>query len=211
MSTVRATLVALAVVLSSFAADAASDPKSDQKIAALLDELGRASDQVKTLRAEFVQKKHVAIVRDVLESSGTFLLDKSGRIAWSVTAPEPVRVVIRKDGVYAGGKRVAGGADGAAASVSPLPMIEGMSGIFAGLSPKTAEAFEVTSLGEHRLRLKPRSAELARWIAAIEITLDPKQKTPSHVRIEEPGGDSTEITFRDVVVNPALDDTAFAP
>ena len=197
----------LAIVLLPLAVSAATDQKTE----ALLVELGKASAQVKTLQAQFVQEKHVAIVRDVLRSSGTFTLDKGGRIAWSVTEPEPLRVVIKKDGVFADGKRVVGGADNAAASASVLPMIEGMSGIFAGLSPKTAEAFDVERLADDKLRLKSRSPELARWIAAIEITLDPKQRTPTHIRLEEPGGDVTEITFRDVVLNPKLDDTAFAP
>jgi outer membrane lipoprotein-sorting protein len=192
-------------VVAALALVAATDPKTEK----LLAELGRASAEVRTLRAQFVQEKHVTIVRDVLRSSGTFLLDKSGRIAWSVTEPDPVRVVIRKDGVFAGGKPVAG--DGAAVSVSALPMVEGMSGIFAGLSPKTAEAFDVKPLGENRLRLEPRARELARWIAAIEITLDAKTKTPARVKLEEPGGDVTDIVCSDVVVNPKLDDAAFAP
>jgi len=198
-------VAALAAVCASPLAVAATDAKTE----ALLRELGRASAEVRTLKAHFVQEKHVTIVRDVLRSSGTFLLDKNGRIAWSVTDPEPIRVVIRKDGVFAGGKPIAG--EGATASVSALPMVEGMSGIFAGLSPKTAEAFDVTTLGENRLRLEPRTKELARWIAAIEITLDAKTKTPTRGKLEEQGGDVTEIVFSDVVVNPTPDDAAFAP
>jgi outer membrane lipoprotein-sorting protein len=200
---------AAAIALALLAATAGRAQSTDAKTAALLRELGRASDAVHTLRARFVQEKHVAIVRDVLRSSGTFTLDKGGRITWDVTEPEPVRVVIRQDGVFAGGKRLTG--EGAAASVSPVPMLQGMSGVFAGLSPRTADAFEVTPLGGDRLRLRPRSADLARWVAAIEITLDPKTKTPARVRIEEPGGDSADIAFDDVVVNPPLDDAAFAP
>jgi len=192
----------LSIVAGAFAA-------TDAKTQSLLEELGRASADVHTLRAEFVQEKHIAIVRDVLRSSGTFFLDKSGRIAWVVRDPEPLRVVIRKDGIFAGGKAVS--PEGAAAGGSVLPMIEGMSGIFAGLSPKTSEAFDVALVAPEHLRLKPRSPELARWVAAIDITLDAKRKTPSNVHLEEPGGDVTDITFHDVVVNPPLDDAAFAP
>ena len=201
----RLARVSALLLSASVAAHAATDAKAE----AMLRDLGTASDAVRTLRAEFVQEKHVAIVRDVLRSSGTFFLDKSGRIAWIVRDPEPLRVVIRKDGVFAGGKPIA--PEGAAAGVSPLPMIEGMSDVFAGLSPKTAKAFDVTSLGPDHLRLVPRSPELARWVSAIDITLDAKTKTPGRVRLEEPGGDVTDIVFRDVVVNPALDDAAFAP
>ena len=175
-----------------------------------LRELGRESATVHTLRARFVQEKHVSIVRDVLRSSGTFVLDKRGRIAWDVAEPDPVRIVIRKDGVFAGGKRVAGGADDTA-KFSPLPMLEGLNEIFAGVSEQTAKSFDVTLLDHDRLRLKPRSQRLADWVAAIEITLGPAPRVPVRVKLDEPSGDSTEITFRDVEVNPKLDDAAFAP
>jgi len=181
----------------------------DQNLHETLRELGRAADQVTAIRAAFVQEKHVAIVRDVLRSSGTFLLDKrSGRVAWQVTEPEPVRIVISKQGVFAGGKLVTGGD---AARFSPLPMLQGMTDLFGGISEATARSFEVTLVGRDRLRLKPRSRELSAWMQAIEITVDAKTKTPRLVHLEEPGGDVTEISFRDVVVNPKLDDTAFAP
>jgi outer membrane lipoprotein-sorting protein len=172
---------------------------------------------VSTLQAHFAQEKHVTIVRDVLRSSGTFWLDKRGRIAWQVTEPDAVRVVIRKDGMFVAGKRVGAesagqGAESATNStLSPLPMLEGLNGIFAGVSEETARDFEVTFRDRDRLRLVPRSRALSVWLSAIEITLGGEAQTPRHVRLEEPGGDVTEITFSDVTVNPRLDDAAFAP
>src|SRR6185369_811423 len=88
----------------------AGGQSADPHVLERLRELGRASASVTTLRAHFVQEKRLSIVRDVLHSSGTFLLDKRGRVVWDVAEPDPVRIVITRDGVYAGGKRVAGGA-----------------------------------------------------------------------------------------------------
>jgi outer membrane lipoprotein-sorting protein len=193
----------------------AAAPSPD--VLAKLRELGRASATVSTLRAHFAQEKHVTIVRDVLRSSGTFWLDKRGRIAWQVTEPDAVRVVIRKDGMFVAGKRVGAESDGRGAEsathapLSPLPMLEGLNGIFAGVSEETTRDFEVTFHDHDRLRLVPRSRSLSAWISAIEITVGGEAKTPQHVRLEEPGGDVTEITFSDVTVNPPLDDATFAP
>jgi outer membrane lipoprotein-sorting protein len=186
-------------------------------VVARLRELGRASATVSTLRAHFVQEKHVTIVRDVLRSSGTFWLDKRGRIAWQVAEPDSMRVVIRRDGVFVAGKRVGadsaerGGESATNAKLSPLPMLEGLNGIFAGVSEETARDFEVTFRDRDRLHLVPRSRSLSAWLSAIEITLGGEAQTPQIVRLEEPGGDVTEITFSDVTVNPPLDDAAFAP
>jgi outer membrane lipoprotein-sorting protein len=182
-----------------------------------LRELGRASATVTTLRAHFEQEKHLTIVRDVLRSSGTFWLDRRGRIAWQVAEPDAVRVVIRADGVFVAGKRVGAespsrsGGSGPGATLSPLAVLEHLNGIFAGVSEETLRDFEVTFHDRERLRLVPRARSLSAWISAIEITLGGEAQTPRRLRLEEPNGDVTEITFSGVVVNPPLDDAAFAP
>jgi outer membrane lipoprotein-sorting protein len=208
MSKPRRSLAALVLFLASAAVAGAQS--ADPRVLERLRALGRASASVTTLRAHFEQEKRLSIVRDVLHSSGTFLLDKRGRIVWDVAEPDRVRILITREGVYAGGKRVAGGAQGPSA-LSPLPMFEGLGGIFAGVSEATAKDFEVTFLSADRLRLVPRSPRLAEWVSRIEITLGGEAPVPVGVRLEEPGGDVTEIAFRDVAVNPPLDDAAFAP
>jgi outer membrane lipoprotein-sorting protein len=183
-------------------------------VGAMLRELGRAGAKVETLQARFVQEKHLAIVRDVLRCAGTFLLDKKIGVVWKVVEPKPARIVIREDGVFVDGKRVGGvgrAAAGEGADYSPLPTLEGLNEIFAGISEQTTRDFEVARIGAERLRLKPRSAVLGAWLSALEITLDAKTGTPAQIHIEEPGGDSTDIRFSDLVVNPELGDAAFAP
>jgi outer membrane lipoprotein-sorting protein len=209
MSTAPRRLSALAFSLA-LVASVGAGQTADPQVLERLRELGRASAGVTTLRAHFEQEKRVSIVRDVLRSSGTFLLDKRGRLAWDVAQPDPVRIVITRDGVYAGGKRVAGEAAGSR-TLSPLPMLEGLSGIFAGVSQATAKDFDVTFLATDRVALTPRAPRLAEWVSRIVITLGGEARIPVAVRLEEPGGDVTEIAFRDVVVNPPLDDAAFAP
>src|SRR5262249_18211211 len=155
---------------------------ADPQVLERLRELGRASARVTTLRAHFEQEKRLSIVRDVLRSSGTFLLDKRGRVAWDVAEPDPVRIVITRDGVYVGGKRVAGDAAGSP-TVSPLPMLEGLSGIFAGVSEATAKDFDVTFLTADRVALTPRAPRLAEWVSRIVITLGGEARIPVAVRL----------------------------
>lgn len=173
-----------------------------------LREIGRAQEKIATLRARFVQEKHISIVREVLRSSGVFTLDRRGRVAWDVTEPERMRIVLSPEGVFAGGRKVSSvGPPG----ISPLPFLQRFTGLFAGLSESLTEDFEVTLVDRDRLRLAPRAPALSTWVQAIEIALDPTQKIPVHVRLEEPGGDVTDIEFSELAVNPKLDDGAFAP
>jgi outer membrane lipoprotein-sorting protein len=181
---------------------------ADSEIERYLGEVSRAQAKVSTLRARFAQEKHVAILHDALRSSGIFTLERRGRIVWDVTEPERVRIVISPEGVFVGGQRMAGEAP---SGISPLPMLERFTEIFAGLSEATTRDFEVTRVDRDRLRLVPRSAALRNWIQALEITLEPERKIPVHIRLEEPGGDTAEIRFSDLSLNPKLEEGAFTP
>ncbi len=189
---------------------AAAEPEIDPALRTMLRDLAAKSAPVKTIRAHFEQRKRLAIVTDELRSSGTLLLDKQGAIVWDVREPEAARIVLSKAGIYANGKSVVGG-DGAPAGFSPLPMLESMNDVFAGVSENTTRSFEITRLAADRLRLVPRSAAVKAWLEAMEIEVDPKRGTPTRVRLLEPGGDTTEVTLSAVELNPTLPQGAFAP
>ncbi|MGH7857015.1 MAG: LolA family protein, partial [Candidatus Binatia bacterium] len=180
---------------------------SSPEVETYLAELADAQKEISTLRARFLQEKRLSIVRDTLRSSGTLLLGEDGRIAWIVEEPEPLRIVIRPDGVFAGGKPVEAGAE----TLSPLPVLKRVRGLLAGLSPETLRDFEITREGPDGLRLVPRSPELGRWVRAIAIGLEPGRKVVRGLRLEEPEGDVTEIRFSEIELNPRLDERAFAP
>lgn len=172
-----------------------------------LRELGRAQAAIRTLRAHFVQEKRVAIVRGSLRSSGTFVLDKRGLIAWDVKEPEPMRVRIGADGVFADGKRVG---EAAPSGLSPAPILRSFTALFGGVSEGITRDFDAALAGRDRLRLVPRSPELAKWVRSIELRFD-ERGVPVEVRFDEPGGDSTEIRFTDVVLNPKLEPSEVSP
>ncbi len=196
--------------LASIALLAATVPSTapDPAVVERLREVGREQQNVTTLRAHFVQEKRLSILREVLRSSGTFKVDTRGRVAWDVAEPEPIRIVISERGVFAGGRPVAGGL---IAELSPFSAFRGFTELFAGLSEKTLENFEVTLQAHDRFRMVPRSKRLKTWVSAVEITLDAKQPAPRKIRLEEAGGDVTEIVLTELVVNPKLDDSAFEP
>jgi outer membrane lipoprotein-sorting protein len=169
--------------------------------------IAEAHRSISSMRARFVQERRLTIVRDVLRSSGIFVLDKSGRVSWRVESPESLRVVILAEGVFVDGKRVESGPE----AFSPLPFLERMGRLFAGISEEVRREFDVGLPAPERLRLAPREPGLARWIRAIDITFDGPQRTPTHVRLEEPEGDVTEIRFSEIEVNPLLAPDTFQP
>jgi outer membrane lipoprotein-sorting protein len=182
---------------------AAASPAGDY-----LREVARAQKPVSALRARFVQEKRLTIVRDRLRSSGTFVLARDRGIVWQVESPERLRIVITREGVFAGGTRVD---DRGPAGFSPAPVLEKFVDFFTGMSEDIEREFRVEKVGPDRLRLEPRGSEFARWLTALEIGFDAERKLPLQVRLEEPEGDVTEVTFESLEVNPRIEPSAFAP
>ncbi len=210
MITAHRRLSALAFSLA-FLASVGGGQTADPHVLERLRELGRASAGVTTLRAHFEQEKRLSIVRDVLRSSGTFLLDKRGRVAWDVTEPDA--------GADRHHPRRSLCAAASASRAKPRALASSLRCRCSRGSPGSSPAsrkprrkdFDVTFLAVDRVALTPRAPRLAEWVSRIVITLGGETRIPVAVRLEEPGGDVTEIAFRDLVVNPPLDDAAFAP
>lgn len=164
--------------------------------------------EVSSVRARFVQEKRSVIVRDVLRSSGEFLLDRNRGIVWAVEEPERLRIVMAPGGVWAGGRRVD---EGLPADVSLLPMLETFGHLFSGGAKALEPDFVVTEKSPSELRLVPREERLRAWLDAIELRLDGERRLPIWVRIEEAGGDRSEIRFENLETNPELGEEAFRP
>jgi outer membrane lipoprotein-sorting protein len=60
-----------------------------------------------------------------------------------------------------------------------------------------------------RLELTPRSAEVAKLVRKIDLWVAEGQGNPAQVKITEPSKDTVLVEYSDLVVNPALPDSAF--
>lgn len=201
-----AAILALLLAIGGSIAALAAEPAG--RAAAILDEARAAQGDYRTFRARFEQERQISLFEGTLRSSGVFLLDRSGSVAWIVEQPEPLRVVLSREGIFADGRRVDRDAP---AGVGPLRVARGFVDFFASSSAELSRDFEISAAAGDRVRLVPRREELRRWLAAVELELAGERRLPSAIVLEEAEGDRTTIRFREVEIDPALDADAFAP
>ena len=162
-----------------------------------LDGIRERLAQPKVLRGEFTQQKHLAGFRNPLRSSGSFVLSRERGIVWETLAPFPSKTVITSDRILSrlpdGSMRVEmdGEQQPALAAVNAL-----LFALFAGDVAALSERFETTPATSDATRwtlgLVPKPGALDRVFLRLEVQGDAFVR---RVRIEERGGDVTEIAF----------------
>ncbi len=158
-----------------------------------------------SLTARFTQKRHWAALKDTLLTEGTLQYDRSGKMVWKTEKPSVSELTL----------------EGASATMR-FPALNTTQKFDLSSEPGMAKVFEsITAVLKADLeRLVPLYAVRVRKAAPLELELTPRNPqvasvvsrlhltfnaTPdlTGVTLEEPGGDSTEIAFRDHAVKMA--------
>ena len=188
---------------------------SEQELSALLDRLETKLGQIRTLRAGFVQEKHLSIFTDVVKSEGVLLFRRPDAVRFEMTKPFQSVLI-------AAGKSVARYEflDGRwqkmkSGETTALRIVTGqIASWLEGKFRQKSDAYAISARADDATTvvLTPRAEKLRQFMTAIELALDKDETHFTSVTIREPGGDFTRMSFpnpKDNIDLPAeLFDTA---
>lgn len=167
------------------------------------EKLRRDSARIKTISADFVQKKTLKILSKPLVSEGKFYYTAPDFIRWEYA--KPLRSIVisgkgtTKRYMASGGKMVEDQAGGAQAMKIVLTEVAGwMSGKFDSNPSFKATLKEGT---QTLITLVPVEKNMAGFFEKIEIVVSRKDASVKSVRIVESASAETRIDFSHVVVN----------
>lgn len=192
-------LATTALLILNSAAPASSAPESiPPELSALRESLRRTE----ALSAKFTQVRHLAALHDALTTEGTLEYKRGGRFVWRTSPPSESELVMD-------GKRVTIHYPGMGAektidfSTEPgmAKVFETIREVLQGDIDNLAALFTVSIRKKEplSLSLSPRTEALSRTVSRIQLDFD-RQLHLVHVTLGEPDGDSTDISFRDHVV-----------
>ncbi len=179
------------------AAPSASTTETSPEIAALQKKLAGTA----MVAGSFTQTRRWAALRDSLVTHGTFQWTRGGKMTWRTLPPAESELVV--EGSQATMRYPAlgttqsfdfGGDPGMAAVFDCIAAV--LRADFEKLAPQFD--VRVTLREPLGVSLKPRSTELAKVIAGIELTFTARNDL-ARVVLYEGGGDQTEISFKDQV------------
>jgi outer membrane lipoprotein-sorting protein len=152
--------------------------------------------------AKFTQTRHLAALHDALTTEGALEYVRGGRLVWKTLPPSESELVLDGQRVTIRYPGMAGVQD---IDFSSEP---GMGKVFetirAVLQADLDHLDALFTVGIRRkaplsLVLTPKTEQLGRTLRRIGLDFD-QQFRLVHVRLEEPDGDSTDIAFRDQVI-----------
>ncbi|MBN1470575.1 MAG: outer membrane lipoprotein carrier protein LolA [Syntrophaceae bacterium] len=176
------------------------------------EKLRMESAKIKTLQADFIQKKNMKILSKPLISEGRFYFAAPGSFRWEYIRPLKSMVISHKNNtkryIYSDGAMVEDKTGGVQAMKIVLGEITGwMSGRFdqnpsfkATISKKKPDTM---------IALVPAEKNTSSMIEKIEITLSSKGGNVKSVKIFEGPDNFTQINFNNVKINESFDASVF--
>ena len=169
------------------------------------------SAKIKTLQADFIQKKFMKILSKPLVSEGCFFYAAPTSIRWEYFKPLKSIVIANKNFtkryIYSDGKMVEDETGGVQAMKIVLSEVaDWMSGKF-DQNPSFKAA--VSKKANTFITLTPVGESMAGMIEKIEITLSAKGRVVKSVKIFEGAGSFTQINFDNVKVNATINESVF--
>ena len=159
----------------------------------------------RVVAAKFVQVRHLAELDMDVEARGSMVSELDGRLRWQVDAPvRSVTVIDREKLTHFDGET----GNTAVIDQKQFPWLkllrDSLDDWLSGDPGRLAKRFMVTFPKPRTLHLVPREEALKKISSSVDITLSPNGDAISLIRITEPGGDTLEIRFSEVVNDPAL-------
>ena len=189
MSRIRALLGATSVFLALFATVAAAEraPSLEGVMQGLAESGG--------VRARYVERKHLALLAQPLETEGVLYFDPPGRLARHVEKPGPSRLAVRDDQVVlrdASGEERIDLAGNEVARTLAESLAVALGGDLERLGSRYEVAFESDAEG-WRMELVPRSSSLRRLVRRLVVSGAGRELR--RMELEEDSGDRTVTEF----------------
>lgn len=173
------------------------------------EELKSAAGTIKSVSAEFVQEKHMKILARPLISSGVFYFQAPASLRWEYRAPLRNILLMSKDGT----ERYVGTETGMVkeAGVNLQPMQVVLEHITQWLEGRFDEnpMFAANLEPGPKITLTPREKSFAKMIQRIELVFSSRPGVIETVIIRESDDSFTRLVFKNVVLNPPIDDSVF--
>jgi outer membrane lipoprotein-sorting protein len=208
--------VAVAVPLVVSGGDTAADPleglRGGAKVRALIDLVVQRQRALTSMRSDFVQHKQSTLLLEPAESRGEFLFLAPGRVRWNYSDPEGMVVVYADETLTTYRPE-----DKTAQAVRVSSKHQRFVRVLAGTQPlddlESQFAITMTDPGApepYQLTLTPTHRTLKARLEVVRLDVDRELLLPVAVKYVEADGDVTRYEFRDLEINVALDEAAFA-
>lgn len=175
-----------------------------------LDAIRMPAGKITSIRAEFIQEKHMKILFRPLRSKGAFYFRSPDSLRWEYRSPMKSIILMHhgKTTMYIEKNGTINEEDGVNLPFMRM-MLQEITRWIEGRFDEN-RAFQARLAPGHMIVLRPMEKNTARMIKMIEIGLSERPGVIKSVTIYEGENTFTRITFKNVILNPQLRDALFS-
>lgn len=180
---------------------------------ALKAELTANARDLKSLQSDFTQTKQLSYLDEAIRSAGKLYFRAPGKIRWEYLSPTNYAVIFN-------GQTMHTIEDGRIKSTNleANRRMQGLNDLLAGSLPGgdmlDENRFDITYYRDQTYYiaiLAPKDKGLSRFIRQVELAFDGTSLLPTRIRLTDPAGDTTQLTFTNQRRNVPVSDTMFRP
>ncbi len=173
-------------------------------------EIKKHSEEVNSIKSDFVQEKNLSMLEESVTSEGRFFFRKPGEIRWGYSKPYEYVIVVA-DGKF----RISNegkvsvfdiGSNQMFRQISDM-IVMAISGDFVDNEEFDIGFFENADF--YLAELKPHARQISDMLSAIKIYFDKTSMDVKKLKFIEPGDDYTLIVFKNYQKNIDLKDSEF--
>lgn len=206
MKTRLYTVISLLFVLIGFAQE---QKMSNSEITNFKAEVTKETKNIKTLKTDFVQYKHMDFLSKDIETSGKMAFKAPNLLNWQYTKPYQYSIVFKNNKIYIndqGNKSTVDAKSKMFEKINKL-IVGSVSGNMFDDNEFTITYFKTKDF--NIAKLFPKTATIKKYIKEVNLFFLENESTVSQVKLIEPSGDYTKIVFKNKQVNAKIDDSAF--
>lgn len=164
---------------------------------AVLSEIAAKNRDITSIEGEFKQRRETAMLKDAVETSGTFTYKKGGVIEWIYVIPQKKRVEISGDEIRVDGKS-SGGRNRMAKGI----MAAAGESLRSGMTVDERVFSATVKEGEKKyyVAMEPKRKDMQRMMKAIEVEYGKSDCRVKKITMTESDGNKTTIEFERLVV-----------
>ncbi len=171
----------------------------------------KASGEINSIAADFVQEKTLVALTETITSKGKLWFKRDNKVRMDYVSPFVYKMIMNGDKMFIlddqKETQVNVRSNKLFQQVNRI-MIDCMQGTILESNDFTTQVFENEST--YLLVLTPASKNLKQFFQAILLTVEKKDNSPRSIELKEPGGDMTIITLSNKTLNGPLKDEVFS-
>ncbi len=182
---------------------------SNSEISNFKNEVTKETKNIKSLKTDFVQYKHMDFLSKDIETSGKMVFKAPNLLNWQYTKPYQYSIVFKNNKIYIndqGNKSTVDAKSKMFEKINKL-IVGSVSGNMFDDNEFTITYFKTKDY--NIAKLFPKTATIKKYIKEVNLFFPENESTVSQVKLIEPSGDYTKIVFKNKQVNAKIDDSAF--